>query len=179
MNNKFYEETISSKVIFEGRIVKLQFDEVKLPNGRTGTREIIKHTGACCILPVTSDGKIILVEQYRKACERSLIEIPAGRLELGEDPKTAATRELEEETGRKAGRITKICEFYTAPGFCDEIIHLYLAEDLEILPNPASLDEDEFVELLEVSIEEAVSMVRDGRIVDAKTIIAIQHLNQK
>lgn len=176
MKHKFFEETIASKSIFEGRVIKLQVDEVKLPNGKTSTREIVKHPGACCVLAITQDQKVLLVEQYRKACERSLIEIPAGKLDNGEDPKEAAIRELEEETGYKPGKISKISEFYTAPGFCDELIHLYLAEDLEIVEDSACLDEDEFVDLIESPIDDAVRMVTDGRIVDAKTVIALQYL---
>lgn len=176
MTYKYNEKTLSSKVIFEGRAVTLLFKEVELPDGRVGTREVIKHPGACTVLAITQEDKILFVEQYRKACELPLIEIPAGRLEPGEDPLTAAVRELEEETGYVAGKITKVSQFYTAPGFCDELMHVYLAEDLTKLEVSADLDEDEFLDLMEFSLDEALEMINNGRIIDAKTIIAIQYL---
>lgn len=178
---KFEEKTTQSKSIFEGRVISLKVDEVKLPNGKTGTREIINHPGAVAIIALTPERKIVLVEQYRKALERSIIEIPAGKLEKGEEPITTAIRELEEETGYKAEKFTFLQAFATSPGFADEIIHLFLAENLSNVENKADLDEDEFVELLEVTVEEAEQLVAEGKIFDAKTAFAVlwvkNHLN--
>ena len=178
---KFEEKTIQSKPIFEGRVISLKVDEVELPNGKIGKREIINHPGAVAIIALTADNKIVLVEQYRKALERSIIEIPAGKLEKGEAPLTTAIRELEEETGYQAKKFTFIQAFATSPGFADEIIHIYLAENLSLVEEKADLDEDEFVELMEVTVEEAEKLVIEGKIFDAKTAFAVlwvkNHLN--
>ncbi|MFE6166975.1 NUDIX domain-containing protein [Viridibacillus arvi] len=170
---KFEEKTINSKKIFEGRVISVKVDEVTLPNGNTSTRELVTHPGAVAIIPITNEGKIVLVEQYRKPLERSIIEIPAGKLEKGEKPEYTAIRELEEETGYGSKNFTFVQSFATSPGFANEVIHVYAARDLYRIENPASLDEDEFVELLEVTLEEAEQMIRDERIYDAKTVFAI------
>lgn len=141
---KFEEPTISSKTIFQGKVVKLQVDEVRLPNGKTATRELVRHPGVVAVLPLTKDGKMIVVEQYRKPLERSIVEIPAGKLEQGEDPLQCAHRELKEETGFTANQISHLCSFYTSPGFADELLHLYIAE--ELMEGQAKPDEDEFVD---------------------------------
>lgn len=170
---KFEEKTTKTTPIYDGKIVKLQVDDVTLPNGNVAKREIIKHPGAVAVIAVTDEGKLVLVEQYRKALERSIIEIPAGKLEPGEEPIVTARRELEEETGYGAQSFTYLQAFATSPGFADEIIHLFVAKDLYKIENKAELDEDEFVELLEVSLEEAWQMVADKRIYDAKTAFAV------
>jgi len=169
---KFEEKTIQSEVKFEGRIITLQVDEVELPNGKTSNREIVKHPGAVAVIAVTKDKKIVLVEQFRKALERSIIEIPAGKIEIGEAPEKTALRELEEETGYTTENLQYIQSFATSPGFADEIIHLYFAENIEKLEQPVGLDEDEFVELLHVTISEMEEMVKKQQIYDAKTAFA-------
>lgn len=173
---KFEEKTIASQAIFSGRVISLKVDDVTLPNGKTAKREIIKHPGAVAILAITDEGKIILVEQYRKALERSIVEIPAGKLEAGEKPEVTARRELAEETGYDCKELTYLQSFATSPGFADEIIHIFVARGLFELDEKAELDEDEFVELLEVTIEEAEEMMRKGEIFDAKTAFAIMWL---
>jgi len=173
---KFEEKTISEEKIFEGRVISLFHQQVELPNGKTSTREIVKHPGAVAIIPVTDDGKVVLVEQYRKAMERVLLEIPAGKLEKGEEPLRTAIRELEEETGYEAAEWEHIQSFYTSPGFADEYIYIYLAKGLRKKENSASLDEDEFVEVLELSLEECIEELKKGTIHDAKTCYAIQYL---
>jgi len=170
---KFEEKTTKTTPIYDGKIVKLQVDDVTLPNGNVAKREIIKHPGAVAVIAVTDEGKLVLVEQYRKALERSIVEIPAGKLEPGEEPIVTARRELEEETGYGAQSLTYLQAFATSPGFADEIIHLFVAKDLYTIENKADLDEDEFVELVEVSLEEAGQMVADERIYDAKTAFAV------
>lgn len=167
----FYEETIGSTPIFDGHVIKVKVDDVRLPNGKTAKREIVNHQGAVAVLPLTADGKMITVRQFRKALERSIIEIPAGKLERGEDPLECAKRELEEETGYKANHYEHISSFYTSPGFADEILHLYLATDL--VPGDAKPDEDEFVETIELTIEEAHAKHAAGEIRDAKTVLAL------
>jgi ADP-ribose pyrophosphatase len=171
--DKFEEKTLSSQTIYEGKIISLRLEEVELPDGNRAKRELVQHPGAVALIPITNEGKIILVKQYRKSLNRSLIEIPAGRIEVGEDPKITALRELEEETGYGAREVTYIQSFATSPGFADEIIHLYLAENLYEIENPAAGDEDEFIELLEATIDEAEQMVAAGDIYDAKTAFAV------
>ncbi|MEK3953266.1 ADP-ribose pyrophosphatase [Psychrobacillus psychrotolerans] len=169
---KFEEKTIQSELKFKGRIITLQVDEVELPNGKTSNREIVKHPGAVAVIAVTKDNKIILVEQFRKALERSIIEIPAGKIEIGEAPEITALRELEEETGYTTDNLQYIQSFSTSPGFADEIIHLYFADNIVKMEQPVGLDEDEFVELLHVSLTEMEEMVKKQQIYDAKTAFA-------
>ncbi|MED4400803.1 NUDIX hydrolase [Metabacillus fastidiosus] len=170
------EKTLTSKEIFKGRVIDLYLEEVELPNGKTGTREIIKHPGAVAVIALTDDNKLLMVEQYRKALERALVEIPAGKLEKGESPESTAKRELEEETGYTCEKLEKIVSFYTSPGFADELVHLFLAKGLTKSTVAAELDEDEFLDVLEVTLEEAQAMVEDERIYDAKTVYAVQYL---
>ncbi|WP_438318310.1 NUDIX hydrolase [Sporosarcina sp. FA9] len=169
----YEEKTLTSNEIYKGKIISLRIEEVELPNGKTAQRELIKHPGAVAILAITADEKLVLVEQYRKALDRSLVEIPAGKIEPGEDPETTAIRELEEETGYCATEFTYIQSFATSPGFADEIIHLYLARGLKKIENPAAGDDDEFINLLEVTIAEADEMMATTKIYDAKTAFAV------
>lgn len=172
----FHEETVARKTIYSGKIIDVYLDEVRLPDGKQAKREIVKHPGAVAVIPITNEGKIVMVRQFRKALERHLVEIPAGKLEKGEAPETTAKRELEEETGLECDSLTPIMSFYTSPGFADEIIHLYLAEGLRQLEEKASLDEDEFVDVIEVTLEEAQQLIADQEIYDAKTVYAVQYL---
>lgn len=170
MMNKLNEKTLSTKHIFDGRVISLQVDTVELPDGSTGTREVVKHPGAVAVVAI-KDGRLLLVDQYRQALGRCELEIPAGKLEKGENPLEAAKRELQEETGYHGGQITHLHSFYTSPGFADEIIHLYLAEDLT--GGELSLDDDEFIEVYEASFDEAQRFIAEGRISDAKTLLAV------
>ncbi|MGO4494618.1 NUDIX hydrolase [Paenibacillus sp. 2RAB27] len=169
-HKKFEEVTISSEMIFKGKIISLQVDQVTLPNGGTASREIVKHPGAVAVIPLLRD-KMIVVEQYRKPLEKSQVEIPAGKLDSGEEPLRAALRELEEETGYKSDNIRLVSSFYTSPGFADEIIHLYIAEDL--VKGTANPDEDEFLDCEAITLEQAQQYMHEGRISDAKTIMAV------
>lgn len=170
LHKKFEEVTIKTEPIFKGKMISLQVDHVLLPNGESATREIVKHPGAVAVIPLLGD-KMIVVEQYRKPLEKSQVEIPAGKLDAGEEPLKAALRELEEETGFRTENIKLISSFYTSPGFADEIIHLYLAEDL--VKGAANPDEDEFLECEAITLEQAQQYIREGRISDAKTIMAV------
>ncbi len=176
---KFEEKTTATERIFEGKVISVRIDEVRLPNGKSSKRELVEHPGGVAIVAVTEEGKIILVEQYRKPMDKTTIELPAGKREKGEEPIVTAQRELEEETGYTCEKLEYVHSFYTSPGFADELLFLYEAIGLQKKENPASLDEDEFVELMEVTLEEAVEMIQDGRIQDAKTIIGIQYLQIK
>ncbi|MCY9517178.1 NUDIX hydrolase [Paenibacillus apiarius] len=167
---KFEEVTLETKKIFDGNIISLQVDTVSLPDGSTATREIVRHPGAVAVLAL-KDNRMLVVEQYRKPMGRSQVEIPAGKLDPGELPEAAARRELEEETGFRAQALIPLGSFYTSPGFADEIIHLYAAE--ELVPGEAHTDEDEFLEVGAMTLEEAYAAMREGSISDAKTINAI------
>jgi len=170
---KFEEKSLRSKSIYQGKVISLKVDDVLLPNGKESKREIVNHPGAVAIIAITAEGKLVLVEQYRKALERSIIEIPAGKLEPGEKPEYTARRELEEETGYGCHSLQYLQSFATSPGFADEIIHLFVAKDLYKIEEKADLDEDEFVELLEVTVSEAEEMVKEQKIYDAKTAFAV------
>lgn len=170
---KFEEKTTHSKAIYDGKVISLKVDDVILPNGAAGKREIVNHPGAVAIIAMTADNKLIVVEQYRKALERSIIEIPAGKLEPGESPEHTALRELEEETGYGCNELTYLQTFATSPGFADEVIHLFVARGLYKIEQPKSADEDEFVELMEISIEEGERLVAEQKIYDAKTAFAL------
>lgn len=164
---KLEETKISSQEIFNGVAIHLFKDEILLPNGHTGIREIIRHPGAVCVLPLTDDGDVIFVNQFRYALNKVTLEVPAGKLEKGEDPKEAALRELSEETGLTAKNIVHIGDLYTTPALIDEVIHMYIATDLT--QGEQHLDYDEFVNTLKIPLSKAVDMVMDGEIKDSKT----------
>ncbi|SES70417.1 ADP-ribose pyrophosphatase [Natronincola peptidivorans] len=165
------EKTLKSERIYEGKIINLRVDTVELPQKKYSKREIVEHSGAVGILPITKENKIIFVRQFRKPVEEILLEIPAGKIEANESTEKCALRELKEETGYSAKDIKKILDFYTTPGFTNEVMHIYLAENLE--EGTASPDEDEYIELVSLSLEEALEYIKEGKIKDSKTIIAI------
>lgn len=173
---KFKETTLKTEKIFEGNIISVQVDDVKLPDGNVSKREIVNHPGAVAIIPVTTEDKIVFVEQYRKPLNRSLIEIPAGKIETNEDPAITAVRELEEETGYTTDNLKYVTSFYTSPGFANEIIHIYYTNQLKEVQEPVIGDEDEFVEMMELSLQEAEQLIQEKKIYDAKTIYALTYL---
>ncbi|WP_176717362.1 NUDIX hydrolase [Vulcanibacillus modesticaldus] len=173
MEKDYIEQTISSTTIYEGKIIKVDVDKVRLPNGKESFREIVHHSGAVAILAISKENKVIMVKQYRKPLEKTILEIPAGKLEKGEKPLDCAIRELKEETGYTASNMSQIAKFYTSPGFADEIIYLFKAEDIQ--PGAAKPDEDEFVELVELTIDEVNELINDSKIIDAKTLIALNY----
>jgi ADP-ribose pyrophosphatase len=161
------EKKLSSEEIFDGVAIHLFRDEILLPNGNKGVREVIRHPGAVCVIPVTEDGDVIFVNQFRYAFNKVTLEVPAGKLEKGEDPLEAAMRELSEETGLSAKNVVYLGELYTTPALIDEVIHMYLATDL--VEGKQHLDEDEFINTLRMPLSEAVQKVMNGDIKDAKT----------
>ena len=172
MYEDLIEKKVSSEAIFDGVLLHVKRDTVELPNGKEATREWIKHPGASSVIPILPDGRIILVRQYRYPIGEVTLEVPAGKLDApDEDPLVCAERELSEETGYTAARITKLTTIATTVGFSNEKIHLYAAEGLT--PGKQHTDEDEFINVVKVPLEEAVAMTRDGRIVDAKSVISI------
>ncbi|MFA1821612.1 NUDIX hydrolase [Virgibacillus oceani] len=174
---KFEEKTITTEKIYDGKIIDVQIDEVELSNGKKAKRELVSHPGAVAVIPITKDNKIVLVEQYRKPLEKSIIEIPAGKVEKGEQPELTALRELEEETGYTARELSFVTSFYTSPGFADELMQIFITDELEQLESPVEKDEDEFIEVLELSLDEAKQLVEEKRIHDAKTNYAILYLH--
>ena len=165
------ESKLSSEAIFQGRLLDVRKDDVELPNGEISTREWINHPGAVCCVPILPDGKIALIRQYRYPVQEEMIELPAGKLDSGEEPETCAVRELEEEIGYYPGKLTFLTHIHPAIGFANEKMWLYLAEDLE--KTDSKLDEDEFLELIPTELSEAVQMVWDRKISDVKTIIGL------
>ena len=178
---ELFEKKIDSKQIFDGKIVKLFVDTVELPNGQVATREVVRHPGAVCVLPITDDGEVIMVKQFRYPFSEVILEIPAGKLEISEDPYEAVKRELEEESGAVAGKIEHIGELYTTVAIFDEKIQIYLATDLTFIDSHP--DEDEFLEVTKIPLSTLVDMVMNGEIKDAKTQIAIlkaeKYLNER
>lgn len=165
------EKKLSSEEIFNGVAIHLFRDEILLPNGNKGVREVVRHPGAVCVIPVTEKGEIIFVNQFRYALNRVTLEVPAGKLEKGEDPTEAALRELSEETGITAERIESIGALHTSPALIDEIIYMYIATGLS--QGEQHLDEDEFVNAVKIPFEKAIDMVMNGEITDAKTQLII------
>lgn len=165
------EPTIASETIYKGKVITLQVDTVSLPNGKQATREIVRHPGAVAVLALTAENRVVLVRQFRKPCEQVLVEIPAGKLEQGEDPETCAKRELQEETGYQAKEWRHLHSMFTSPGFANECIHLYLAKGL--IRGEQQLDQDEFLHVFEADMAEAKLLLESNAAVDAKTITAL------
>lgn len=170
--NKLKENYISGEEIFDGAIMHIVRDTVSLPNGNTATREVLRHVGAVCIVPVTDDGKVYMEKQYRYPIDSVITEIPAGKLDCAEEDRlSAAKRELREETGLTADEWQDIGLYFGAPAYSDEKITVYLAKGLH--KGEQELDEDEFLDVELVPIEELVEDVMAGRITDGKTQTAI------
>ncbi len=168
---KHIETTISEELIFTGKVFTVKVLDNKMENGKIGKREIVYHNGGAGVLAVDDENYVYLIKQFRSPFNEELIEIPAGKLDIGEDPFEAAKRELLEETGLVAGEYVSLGEVYPTVGFCSEKLYIYLARDIEI--KEQKLDEDEFVTLFKVSMDEAVKMCYDGRIKDSKSLVAI------
>lgn len=165
------EKKLSSKLIYDGRILRLHVDTVELPNGNRALREVADHPGGVAIVAIDRDGCVLTVKQYRYVFSRVLEEIPAGKLERGEDPREAALRELKEETGATPERFVELGELIVSPGAYGEVLHLYLAEGLTF--GETSPDEDEFLDLVRTPFDEMLRRVMDGELVDAKTVAGV------
>ena len=165
------ENKISSEIIYQGCLLDVRRDEVGLPNGNISIREWIKHPGAVCMIPRLPDNRIALIRQYRYPVKREMIELPAGKLEENESPEVCAMRELEEEIGYRPEKLTFLTHIHPAIGFANEVMWLYMAENL--IKTACNQDEDEFLELMPTHLDEAVKMVWNRKITDVKTIIGI------
>lgn len=159
------------KLIKKGHIFEYYEDRLELPDGKEVSYDFISHKGAAAILPVDENGNIIMVRQYRNSIDRFTLEIPAGGLNAGEDTKTAAARELEEETGYRSDKVEHLLDLYTTVAYCNEKIGIYYTKDLQ--PSKQHLDEDEYVEIERHSLKELIAMIYRGEIMDAKTIAAL------
>ena len=165
------EPSIDSRVVFEGRILTVRVDTVRLPNGRETTREIAEHSPSVCIVPIDDQGNVVLVRQFRKPVERDLLEVPAGGIEEGEVSDEAVQRELQEEIGYTAGKLRHLSSFWLAPGWCTENMHAYLATDLT--PSSLQADDDEFISVVRVPVTDAMKLISEGQVQDAKSIAAL------
>lgn len=170
----FFEKTLSSERLFEGKIINLRRDTVELMDGKQAFREVVEHPGGVSVIPYTEDGQVILVRQFRYPYGKALLEIPAGKLEPGEDPAETGRRELKEEVGATAGRYELLGQVYPTVAYDTEIIWIYLARDLNF--DAQSLDEGEFLDLVKMPFHQAVELVMNGEIKDAKTQIGLLKL---
>lgn len=166
------EKTLSSKTIFDGKVIHLHLDDIILPDGKIGFREYCTHNGAVCVIPITDDNDVICVRQYRYAIRQHLLEIPAGKLDSpDEDPDEAVRRELKEETGATSDNVTFLGLYYGSPALINEKIYMYMAHDLSF--GESDLDDDEFLEVVKIPLPEMVDMVLRGEITDGKTQSAV------
>lgn len=165
------EKQLSAEYIFRGKIINLRVDEALLPNGKTAKREVVEHNGGICIVPLTENNEVLMVEQYRYPYSEVVLEIPAGKRDGDEEPLAGGIRELKEETGATAEKFTFLGELYPTPGYCGEIIYMYLATGLSY--GETDPDDDEFLNIKKIPLEKAVDMIMNGEIKDAKTQTAI------
>lgn len=168
------EKIIAKKTIHQGRITQYDLWQVELADGNQAEREIVLHDDAAAVIAFDSQERMIFVRQYRVAIEQESIEIPAGLIDERDDsPLSAARRELEEETGFYAHHLERLTGFYQSPGYCDEYLHIFRATDLEVAENPLPQDDDEYLEVMALTYDEAVSYLQDGLICDSKTVYAL------
>jgi ADP-ribose pyrophosphatase len=165
------EKTLSSRLVYDGRAVRLRVDTVRVAGGRETTREIVEHADCVAVVPVDADDNVLLVSQFRKAVEKELLEIPAGGIEPGEEPADCVRRELREETGYLPRKIEKLGGFYSAPGYCTEYLHLYLATDLVL--SPLSAEDTAGIRVVRVPIGDIAGLITSGAICDAKSIAGL------
>ncbi len=172
----YEEKTIKSEMIYEGRILNLRLDTVELPNRKYSKREIVEHQKAVCIIAV-QDGKLYFVKQFRKAANEQLLELPAGLVEHNETPKEAAIREMREEIGFNCKNLTYLFDAYSSPGFTNEKISFFLAEDL--FKDELEADDDEFIDVELIEFDRLNQMIEDGAIIDGKTVIGVLYILRK
>ena len=170
------EKTVASEQVYHGIIVNVRMDQAELVNGRVVRREVVEHPGGVCVLPLHDDGAVTVVRQFRYPFQTVLTELPAGKLEPGEDHRLCGLRELEEEVGLVPGRFDYLGCLYTSPGFSDEVLHMYLARDLRAVATHP--DEDEFLEIVRLPLEDLAAQVMRGEIADAKSAMLVLKVKQ-
>lgn len=168
---EFEEKTLSVENIYDGKVIKVRKEQVELPDGRTSMRELIGHPGGVGVIAVDENRQVFMVSQYRIAARSMMLEIPAGKLEYGENPLECGKRELIEETGYEAKEFTHLGAYYATPGYCEEVLNIYLAKDLKFVGQ--NLDDGEFLNVKKYDLDELYTMVMNNEIHDAKTAIAI------
>ena len=165
------EKTLSSKVVFEGRALKMRVDTVRTVDGRRSTREIVERSDCVAVIAVDAEGNVLLVNQFRKAIEKELLEIPAGGIDAGEEPEAAVIREMREETGFRPQKLKKLGGFYSSPGYTTEYLYLYLTTDL--VPDPLSAEDTVGIEVVPVPLAQIPALVTSGKVQDSKTIAGL------
>ena len=165
------EKTIASRVVYDGRVIKVRVDTVETASGRQTTRDIVEHADCIAVVAVDADDNILLVKQFRKPIEKELLEIPAGGIDAGEDPVTAVQREMREETGYFPKKVERLGGFYSAPGYATEYLYLYLANDL--IPSQLFAEDTEGIEVVRVPVTEIRELVIQGKIQDAKSVAGL------
>lgn len=173
----FEEKTMKSEKIYDGKIVNLRIDTVELPDKKYSKREIVEHPGSVAVIALTKDKEVLLVEQYRKSVEKVLLEIPAGKIEIDEEPSETAKRELEEETGYRANNLEYLFEFYTSPGFTDERIYLFLAKDIEKITDDIGVGNEKLA-LKKMEYDELLKQIKRGQLMDSKTVLGMLFVDQ-
>jgi len=168
------ETTLDTKRIHQGKVINLRVDTVRLPDGKVSTREVVEHRGAVAIVPMLDAETVILVRQFRTAANRVLLEIPAGSMNVGEEPDACVRREIVEETSYAAGEIERLFSAFVAPGYSQEVIHTYLATQLT--PQPGKGDDDEFIDIVKMPLDEALDLIATGGIEDGKTIAGLLYV---
>jgi ADP-ribose pyrophosphatase len=168
----------NSEILFEGKVFNLKVDEIEYDSGNKGIREVAVHPGGAVVVPITNEGKLVMVTQFRYPFQTTLLEFPAGKLDMDEDPLDCAVRELEEETGYKAAKVNELGKIYTAPGYCTETLNIYVAQELK--KGDHKREEGEYgMEIYEYDIVEIEDKIRSAEIIDAKTICAVYFLKSK
>ncbi|MCH7773878.1 MAG: NUDIX hydrolase [Bacteroidetes bacterium] len=168
----------NSKILFEGKVFNLKVDEIEYDSGNKGIREVAVHPGGAVVVPITIEGKLVMVTQFRYPFQTTLLEFPAGKLDIDEDPLDCAVRELEEETGYKAAKVNKLGKIYTAPGYCTETLHIYVAQELKKGDHKRE-EGEQGMEVFELSLEEIEKKINNGEIVDAKSICGFYYLKNR
>ncbi len=171
-NMHLQEKTTGSEKIYQGKVFYVTRDTAELEDGKEVQRDVVHHSGGVCVVPLTEKGTVLMVKQFRYPMQQVTLEIPAGKLEAGEDPADCGRRELREEAGRTCGKYTPLGKLFPTPAYDTEVIHMYLAQELSA-PEAQDLDDGEFLDVTELPLEQAVQMVMDGEIPDAKTQIAL------
>lgn len=173
----FEEKTMKSEKIYDGKMINLRIDTVELPDKKYSKREVVEHPGSVAIIALTEENEVLLVEQYRKSVEKTLLELPAGKIEIDEEPSETAKREFEEETGYELESLEYLLEFYSSPGFTDERVYLFLAKNIKKVSDQVGVD-NEKIALKKMDYEELLTGIKRGQLMDSKTVLGMLYAEQ-